>query len=226
MPVFLLDLQHARFAPCLATSRVLLVPQIEVLDFPLTTAPSAKLLHEERYQNRNVAKGYESGNSPTIGVRLAVTRLLSGMKPLPEESQESLDWKRGRKRFYFQREHDIALYYFILEANEWDEEKDDLRYDWRGNVVMAGGWKGVAARMNSWFGTELNEFQVRARMKLLESKDDEFNLLFDDAMDLQDHVEAGRKGLLSVLRARLSSGTGENGPVEHEVPEADRPPGD
>lgn len=140
--------------------------------------------------------------------------------------QAEADWKRGKKRFYFQREHDVHLYMFVLDANEWDEEKDDLRYDWRGNCVMTGGWKGVAARMNAAFGTKLNEFQVRARMKLLESKDDEFHLLFDEAMELRDRTDAERMKLLSLLQTRLSPDTVENGLVKREVTEADRPAGD
>lgn len=143
-----------------------------------------------------------------------------------EESQESKDWRKGRKRFYFQREHDVHLYMFVLDANEWDEEKDDLRYDWRGNCVMTGGWKGIASRMNSTFGTELNELQVRARMKLLESKDDGFHLLFDETMNLRDQYEAERMRLLSVLLTRASADTVGDGLAEHEVTEADRPAGD
>lgn len=138
----------------------------------------------------------------------------------------SLDWKKGRKRFYFEKKHDVHLYMFVLDANEWDEEKDDLRYDWRGNVVMTGGWKGIAARMNAYFGTKLNETQVRARMKLLESKDDEFHALFDEAMALYDRYDKARMELLSVLRTRISPDTVENGLVEREVTEADRPAGD
>jgi len=142
-------------------------------------------------------------------------RLLSGMKPI-QEDPESVAW-RVKRRFFFKREHDVHLYYLVLESHVWDEAKDDLRYDWRGNVVMAGGWKGVAEKMNERFGTELSYAQVRARMQLLYGKDnrdnrvDEFTRLFDDAMDYRDRLEASafRKKSRDWFRPKAALGAPE-----------------
>lgn len=87
----------------------------------------------------------------------------------------------------------MHLYYLVLESHVFDDVKDELVCDWRGNIVMRGGWKGVAEKMNARFGTELSYAQVRARMQLLYGKDnrvDELNSLFNEAMNYRDRLDA------------------------------------
>jgi len=115
-------------------------------------------------------------------------RLLSGMKPI-QEAPESVAW-RVKRRFFFQREHDVHLYYLVLESHEFDEVKGDLVCNWRGNIVMKGGWQGIADGMNARFGLSLSSVQVQNRMKLLESRDDELNSLFNEAMNYRDRLDA------------------------------------
>jgi hypothetical protein len=101
--------------------------------------------------------------------------------------------KETKPRFFFKREHDVHLYYLVLESHVFDDVKDELVCDWRGNIVMRGGWKGVAEKMNARFGTELSYAQVRARMQLLYGKDnrvDELNSLFNEAMNYRDRLDA------------------------------------
>ena len=146
-------------------------------------------------------------------------RLLSGMKPI-QETPESLAWRESKKRFFFKQEHDEHLYYLVLESHVFDEAKDDMVVDWRGNMVMKGGWQGVADAMSREFGVEFTGLQVRARMKLLEDKGEAdgpfFARLFDRAMDVRERVESGRARLLSLLQARLL------GHSEHQVTQAER----
>lgn len=157
---------------------------------------------------------------------------LDGMKSL-EESEESAAWREGRKRkayFLFRHEHDVHLYHLKLEAAKWDEEKDDLVYDRRGNIVLEGGWQGIADGMAKEFGVEFTATQVRTRMALLEARGETdgpfFERLFEEAMGLGDRVKAERMRLLSVLQAKVSTDKVEDGLVKREVPEADRPAGD
>lgn len=146
-----------------------------------------------------------------------MVRILAGMKL--EEAPESVAW-RAKRRFFFKNEHDVHLYYLVLESHEFDEVKDDLVLDWRGNIVMKGGWQGVADGMTAEFGVEFKAEQVQRRMKLLEDRGEVdgpfFAKLFDEAMDLRDRVESGRVRLLSLLQARIL------GHPEHKVPQADR----
>jgi len=105
-------------------------------------------------------------------------------------------------RFFFGRRHDVVLYFLVLESHEWDEARDDLRYDWRGNVLMRGGWKGVAAGMTAEFGIRFTWAQCRARMKRLESKDEYVDELFQEVSELQDvrwPLAAERARLLGLL---------------------------
>jgi hypothetical protein len=119
-----------------------------------------------------------------------MVRMPSGMRP--EEAPESVAWRteKAKKRFYFKREHDVHLYYLVLESHVFDDVKDDLVCDWRGNIVMNGGWQGIADGMNSRFGLSLRPVQAMNRMKLLESREDELNSLFEETMDYRDRLEA------------------------------------
>jgi len=105
-------------------------------------------------------------------------------------------------RFFFGRRHDVVLYFLVLESHEWDEARDDLRYDWRGNVLMRGGWKAVAAGMTAEFGIPFTDVQCSARMKLLEDRGDAMNELFQEVSELQDvrwPLAAERARLLGLL---------------------------
>lgn len=118
-----------------------------------------------------------------------MVRMLAGMKPV--EAPESQAWRaeKAKKRFFFKREHDVHLYYLVLESHEWDEVKGDLVCNWRGNIIMKGGWKGIAEGMNARFGLNLNLTQVQNRMKLLESRDAELDALFSETMDYRDRLD-------------------------------------
>lgn len=111
-------------------------------------------------------------------------------------------------RFFFGRRHDVFLYHLVLESHVWDEARDDLVLDWRGNIVMRGGWDGVAAGMAAEFGVPFSGDQCARRMKLLESKDEYLNSVFEESIDLRDARElvAERSRLLGLLGSLVPEG--------------------
>jgi hypothetical protein len=96
------------------------------------------------------------------------------------------------RKFFYDHEHDLFLYYLTLEAAVWNEEKDDFEYIFtRGGqrIKMEGGWKAVAEKMTRTFGREFTPESVSARYEKFSSDDGYLAKLFEEVMDFRDNME-------------------------------------
>lgn len=92
-------------------------------------------------------------------------------------------------KFFFDWSHDVFLYYQYLERVMWDEAKDDMMLDWRGNQVLDGGWSSIAESMSARFGRAFSAGNCRDRLERISNRGEYFAKLFDEVMWLQDALK-------------------------------------
>ena len=90
-------------------------------------------------------------------------------------------------KFFYDREHDVYMYYLILEAYIFDEARGDHVFTCKGNIKMRGGWKAIAAEMSRVFQREFTATQMRDRF--FRFTDKYFDVIFDEVSDLRDKME-------------------------------------
>jgi hypothetical protein len=95
-------------------------------------------------------------------------------------------------KFFFDRIHDLYLYYLVLEHHVYDEVKDDFIYTKSGEIKIEGGWRGIAEKMTSVFGRQFKSDHVLRRYELICEKEDYINELFNDVTDFRDDLELVR----------------------------------
>jgi hypothetical protein len=95
-------------------------------------------------------------------------------------------------KFFFDRIHDLYLYYLVLEHHVYDEAKGDFHYTASGEIKIEGGWRGIAEKMTSVFGREFKPAHVQRRYELFCDKEDYVNDLFNEVTDFRDAVELVR----------------------------------
>ncbi len=95
---------------------------------------------------------------------------------------------RGRTgKFFYDRIHDLYLYYLTLEAGVYSEEKGDFITTHSGAIKMEGGWSAIAKKMTEVFGRHFSPGAVHDRYEKLDG--DYLDSLFNDVMDFRDNLE-------------------------------------
>ena len=89
-------------------------------------------------------------------------------------------------KFFYDRVHDLYLYYLILENHVFDEAQDDYVYTRSGDIKIAGGWELIAEKMTAIFGREFKPKQMRSRYDLFSSKEKYLDELFNEVSDFRD----------------------------------------
>lgn len=95
-------------------------------------------------------------------------------------------------KFFYDRVHDKMLYYFVLEAHVFDEQKGDFVYTSSGEIKLEGGWGAIAEKMTSTFGRNFTYSSVRDRhTKIVYPLEDNgyIDKLFDEVMSMRDQIE-------------------------------------
>jgi hypothetical protein len=102
-------------------------------------------------------------------------------------------------KFFYDRVHDVFLYFLVLEHHIYDEAKGDFQYTRSGEIAIRGGWSGIAREMTNVFkvgakGRPFTPSSVQQRYELFMSQnDDKTSKLFNEVMDFRDGWERIRQ---------------------------------
>ncbi len=100
-----------------------------------------------------------------------------------------MSFRGSTNKFFYDRVHDMVLYYLILERVEFQDEDGDVRTTSSGNLKIKGGWKAIGAEMSFIFKRPFKPSQLRQRFFLFSGREDQYlERIFDDVGHLSDQV--------------------------------------
>jgi hypothetical protein len=100
-----------------------------------------------------------------------------------------MSFRGPTNKFFYDRAHDVYLYYLNLEACIYSEALSDFIYTASGNIKMEGGWTSAAKKMTTVFGRPFTSGQLKARFeRLMAMEESELNTLFEEAVQLGDNI--------------------------------------